>query len=53
MNAASRRMHLLKIAVAWGITACERTLRKAFKMEDYSRTVAHRQAYLDEREREL
>jgi len=53
MNAASRRMPLVEVAAACGFTACEKTLRKAFKMEGYSGRVARRKPFLDERKRGL
>jgi len=53
MNAAHRRMTLPEIAAECGVQACERTLRKAFKMEGYSRRVARKKPFLDERKKRL
>jgi len=53
MSAAHRRMQLTEVAAACGVQACERTLQKAFRMEGYSRRVARKKPFLDERKRGL
>jgi len=49
MNAAHRRMTLPDIASECGVQACERTLRKAFKMEGYSRRVTRNRTWVTRR----
>jgi len=53
MSAAYRRMPLHEVAAACGVQACEKTLRKAFRMEGYSRRVARKKPFLDVRKRGL
>jgi len=53
MSAAHRRMPLLEVAAACGVQACQRTLRGAFQIEGYSRRVARKKPFLDERKKGL
>lgn len=39
MSAATRRMPLSEVGAACGVQACEKTLRKGFRIEGYSRMV--------------
>ncbi|KAG0637822.1 hypothetical protein HOY80DRAFT_888929 [Tuber brumale] len=41
-------MRLQDVAAACGVEACERTLKKAFRMEGYTRRVACKKPFLDE-----
>jgi len=52
-SATTQRMPLREMAVACGVQACEKTLQKAFRMEGYSRRVARKKPFLDERRRGL
>jgi len=53
MSAAYRRMPLVEVAAACGMQASQRTLQKAFKIEGYSRRVALKKPFLDERKKGL
>lgn len=45
-NAENRRKSYTEIAEICGITACEKTLRKAFDAEGYSRRIARKKVFL-------
>lgn len=53
MNAAYWHMTLPEIAAKYRVQACERTLRKAFKMEGYSHRVACKKPFLDKLRKRL
>ncbi|RPA99573.1 hypothetical protein L873DRAFT_1683177, partial [Choiromyces venosus 120613-1] len=48
MSSAHRQMPLTEVAAACGITACEKTLLKAFRSEGYSHRVACKKPLLGE-----
>ena len=49
MSSAHRRMPLMEIAELCGVQASEKTIRKAFSLEGYSRRVARKKPFLEER----
>jgi len=51
MSAAHRQMPLIEVAAACGVQACQRTLWRAFQMEGYSRRVAQKKPFYNERKK--
>lgn len=53
MSSAHRRMPLMEVAELCGVRGSERTIRKAFSLEGYSRRVARKKPFLEERHKQM